>query len=236
MNGDHMYEMAYALFDAENYEDCIRICNKLIVNGNEISFQMRGNCYYFLGKYEKALSDYKVFFSLMDDDFWLSYIDGLNEGGKEQIRQLTHNTYRHMGEAYAHTNQYENAIQAFNNALKFWGPAPGLYLERGKVHIAFGEDKKALADFKKCKKFPGALLPAEGSLAEFVPEASDMASLIIQWMTDEKCSEHWEAFRDAVIKNYRGNASDARQVHLREHTGSRHGGEKRLPRKRQQKR
>jgi len=57
MTKEQAFSRARAYFSQKMYEDCIRLCTKLINNGDDLSYGLRGDSYYEINMYSESISD-----------------------------------------------------------------------------------------------------------------------------------------------------------------------------------
>ena len=172
-----------------DYKAGLETCNKSIhlievrKKSGEAAYiySYRGQCYYGLGEYDKAIPDFEK---------------------AMKNPALIGETYRHMGFCYLKTGETEKANEAFEKGIAYLtkeiekgGPyGPGTeyrsYNERGLCYTGLGEYDKAISDFKKTRESnPPYLLYGK----DFYVEGGKNLAIVYREMGDaEKAKSYLE--------------------------------------------
>lgn len=120
--------LTVANVSATPQEDIARCTQKIQQNPNDAdSYFNRGNAYYDLKQYERAIQDY-------------SKAIALNTNYAE--------AYFNRGIVYYNLGQYERAILDYNKALEF-KQHEFIYNNRGNAYSKLGQKERAILDFDK---------------------------------------------------------------------------------------
>jgi len=164
MTKEQAYNRARTYFSSGMYEDCLRLCTRLINNGDDFSYALRGDTYFELKMYKETISDYNMMFSMIPEL--------LNDPvlRNEESLYLSGIYYR-MGASYYMLQQFENSIKAFNDSLsldKKNPMVPMVYFGLGNAYIEAGEYETGINFLTKCLEFPD-----KNELHKMVKESMD---------------------------------------------------------------
>jgi tetratricopeptide (TPR) repeat protein len=127
-----------------------------------LGYQMRGNAYYELSKYEEALQDYNSVIELKNDDpehfndrgiayYKLKKYDKAVEDYNRAIELDNHHetVYNNRGALYIDLKQYDKALPDLNRATELEKNDPNPYKHRGNCYYELKNYKMALQNLNK---------------------------------------------------------------------------------------
>ncbi|KXK44033.1 MAG: TPR repeat-containing protein, partial [Chlorobi bacterium OLB5] len=154
------FEEAMDALDAEKYEEAVNLFTRYlyIATGHDEGYFQRGNAYYMLKQYDKALTDYSFAYNM-----------GFK---KDEIM------FYRMGTIYKNNKDYLTAEEFFNQAVKLDSKYTEAYLELGNLALLAEDYKKAADNYNKAlsldPNFPevyfalGEIYTKSGSYSEAV--------------------------------------------------------------------
>lgn len=146
---ENILQELFIEIDAGNYENAIKHCTTLISGQplNPLLYELRGDCYFNLRKYESAMLNYAESIELID-------IKSLN--GKENLSAL----YNKKGNCSLNLNNIDEALEDFRKAVKLNPSNFEAYNNKGKAHRLRGEYKQCIDDCSQALeinyKYPAA--------------------------------------------------------------------------------
>jgi tetratricopeptide (TPR) repeat protein len=146
---DNILQQLFAGIDAGDFEEAIRNCTVLISGQplNPMLYELRGDCYFNLRKYESAMLNYAESIEL---------IDIKSDKGKENLSAL----YNKKGSCSLNINNVDEALEDFKKAVKLNPNNFEAYNNKGKAHRARGEYKQCIDDCSQALeinyKYPAA--------------------------------------------------------------------------------
>jgi len=153
-----------------NYYDRIiaRIMDEIAPEMVARAFNNRGNCYFSLRDYEKALANYELAKRIDPNyDFpWHNsagiYIDiddhkqALAEANQAiKINNGFSDSYARRADIHYHLGNYEEAIEDCNKAITLEPKHLWAYKTRARVYEALGDHRRAESDYETVNKFKG---------------------------------------------------------------------------------
>ncbi len=132
---ENILQELFTEIDAGNYENAIKHCTTLISGQplNPLLYELRGDCYFNLRKYESAMLNYAESIEL---------IDIKSEKGKENLSAL----YNKKGSCSLNLNNVDEALEDFRKAVKLNPNNYEAYNNKGKAHRLRGEYKQCIDD------------------------------------------------------------------------------------------
>lgn len=144
------------------YDECIMDATKALeVNMEEwVAYSVRGVCWQFLGDYQAAIQDYKIYLGHdpTDAPIWSNLGNAQREASLLEDAITSHNTALELDPSYYQANinrglvytklgEYDKALDDFNHALEF-GDIPAAYSGRGTVYYWMGRYEDAIIDLE----------------------------------------------------------------------------------------
>jgi len=140
--------------EMERYEEALKVCNECIEKSKKkegvaseedeefasYPYIRRGEIYYHLKKYNKAIDDFKKA---------LKMPSGYG-GGKESIQRWLAKCYKEKGERQKAEEILQRAIGSLSRKIiRIKGRVHRFYMERGLCYLELEQYDKAISDFKK---------------------------------------------------------------------------------------
>lgn len=185
---------------AKSAGEKIDLCSRAIAidrraNSRERAFLRRGNAYFEIGDYRRAVEDFSAVIAInpkvagyFDNRLQAYRSLGLFESALEDANRSVRMTtgqafaYRSRGLVYGDMNRLQFAIDDFSTAISYEPANAGLYIDRGKFLVRAGRLREAVRDFGAALQVDGRAVEAyrerglalmrlderEGSLADLV--------------------------------------------------------------------
>ncbi len=173
LNVAHLSNIAMSLQELGRSKEAISYYDRIVARiVDEVSpemvargFNNRGNCYWSLNDYEKALANYELAKRLDPDyDFpWYNsagcFIDlGNYEKALEEINQAIRinpnydASYARRAKIYLYFKNFKKAIEDCNQAVRLEPKNASAYRMRARAYEAIGENQKAIVDYEMVKR------------------------------------------------------------------------------------
>jgi tetratricopeptide (TPR) repeat protein len=153
------------LYKKKQYDQCIQTLNQAIKLKPDYlyAYQVRGNAFYALRKYNLAAADYNYAANIGGPNNAINYYNLGNVYGALRlydsalldynkavsIKPDYANAYGARGSLYSHKKMYDMAIQDFGKALLLDSTLSFVYNNRGLSYTSIGQYELAVSDFKK---------------------------------------------------------------------------------------
>lgn len=158
----YYFQRGIAHYNMREYEKSIAIYSKGLEKfpKNSMTLSFRGNSYFEVNQFEKAIADYDLS-NLNVDNLKVDMLDNRNYANKseEEFEKYVNGTLatNHLMSSKSKfaLEKYQEALLEIEKGIKIAPDIPEFGLEnyhnvRGLILMALGENEKAIADFDKC--------------------------------------------------------------------------------------